>query len=381
MEKLWTLLFCYDAATERNSNQPQESLSSVYQKDTVEMIICNVILVLLWILILPLLLGKGLCSLYNKTEISFVDCFSLGTLVQWCIFQLISVPMIVFNCSFVSLVWTTVIVYVFLLSVVFLSSTIRRRSVLVSVPNSWIDRIALLILMLVFTAGVFCQIAFQHIDDDDSRFVVNIVDIIRSNSLFLSNPSTGEAIPVWNGELIRDVASPWAAFQACIAYLSGIQATIFAHTVQPILLFLLMFAVQWKLSEVLVGKKVVDRCVFCILLWLLIWFGNYTGWSAEGFIVRRIWQGKAIVAGIGIPYIIFMLVKYYENEGKEWIYYLFISNMAMCLLSNMGILFGAVLVAVFGLVYGILKKKIKVSLLLWVTAVPNLFYGILSLVI
>lgn len=339
------------------------------------------IITIILLLVIPLFWGRNFCDVFKIKDASIVTCLCLGTFVQWCVFQLISVPMILLRCSFVSLVVVTSIIFGLMIIFGFFLLKSKEKVISFTLPDNWIDRISIIVMLLVFAFGVYCQISFQHIDDDDSRFVVNIVDTIRTNKLLLANPATGEDISERTSELLRDVASPWAIFQAYIAYLAGIQATIFAHTVQPVALFVLLFAVQWEISEALVGKKIFDRCVFCIILWLLIWFGNYTGWSAEGFVVRRIWQGKAIVAGIGIPYMTLLLARYYQEESKVWIMSLLIANMAMCLLSNMGVLFGFVLVGVFGLVYGILKKKIKVCFLLWLTAVPNLFYGILSLII
>ena len=339
------------------------------------------VLTVLLLIVIPFILGMVFCSFFEKKETSFVHCMCLGTLVQWCIFQLISVPMILLRCSFLSLVLVVSTIYGLIIIGCYCFTKARVKVVFFDVPDHWTDRVSIIILILVFAFAVYCLIAYQHIDDDDSRFVVNIVDTIRTNKLLMVNPATGEEISAWTNDLLRDVASPWAIFQAYVAYLAHIPAAIFAHTVQPVALFILLFAVQWEISEILVGKKVFDRCVFCIILWLLLWFGNYTGWSAEGFVLRRIWQGKAIVAGIGIPYMTLLLARYYQEESKVWIVSLLIANLAMCLLTNMGILFGIVLVGVFGLVYGILKKKIKVCFLLWLTAVPNLFYGILSLII
>lgn len=345
------------------------------------MLIFQVALVALLLFAIPFILGQFFCSVLKMKETSVVQCVCLGTLVQWCIFQLISVPMIILRCSFVTLVWVTSIIFGLMIVFCFSLKKAKAKVGLFMLPDNWIDRISIIVMFLVFAFAVYCLVTYQHIDDDDSRFVVNIVDTIRTNKLLLTNPATGEDISVRTYELPRDVASPWAIFQAYVAFLTYIPATIFAHTVQPVALFILLFAVQWEISEVLVGKRIFDRCVFCVILWLLIWFGNYTGWSAEGFILRRIWQGKAIVAGIGIPYMTLLLARYYQEESKVWIVSLLMANMAMCLLTNMGILFGVVLVGVFGLVYGILKKKIKVCFLLWLTAVPNLFYGVLSLIV
>ena len=332
-------------------------------------------LAILILLIGPVFLGKTFCGVLKLPDITLARCFCLGTLLQWCVFQIIAVPMVHYRFSFTSLVWMVTVLYIVIVVIGFLQR--YRIKILFSIrEENIVDRIAFILSLVIFAVALYLQIAYQYIDDDDSRFVGNIVDIIRTNKLFLINPGTGEEISLWTSDFLRDVASPWAAFQAYVAFLSGIQGTIFAHTVHPIALYFFVYAVQWEISKLFVGKRVVDRSFFCIILWIVIWFGQYSGWSAEGFIIRRIWQGKAIVAGIGIPYLIFLLSQYYQDENNKWFFPLIITNIAMCLLSNMGILFGVVLVGIFGLAYGVIKKNIKTTILLWMTAIPNVIYGL-----
>ena len=342
------------------------------------MIIRNVLVVTAILFVYPVILGQAGYKLLKFTEVSAVKCFCLGSFLQWGIFQLIAVPLVLLRASFTLLIW--IASFCFLLIPV-ISCFARNKISITSFSKvkGWKNIVPLVGLLIVFGLALYFLTAYQHIDDDDSRFVVNIIDMIRTNTLFLTNPGTGEPISKRAYELLRDVVSPWAAFQAYVAYLSGIQATIFAHLVHPLALFVLLFCIQWELSSFFVGEEISYRCVFCIFLWVLLWFGSYSGWSAEGFTLYRIWQGKAIVAGIGIPYMIHLLIREYEKEDKRYLLFLFISNMAMCLLSNMGILFGCLLVGVFGLAYGILKRKVGMALWIWLTAIPNVIYGILSL--
>ena len=344
------------------------------------MLILNAVSVIFLLVLVPLVLGVFVARLFKFETITLTNCFCIGTFFQWGLFQLVSVPFILLRSSFTALVWAISILYLVLAAFTFLMKDKIRPSWNIKF-NGVLEKILFACLIVVFLLALYFLVVYQHIDDDDSRFVVNIVDTIRTNSMLLTNPATGEAIPVWEGELLRDVASPWAIFQAYVSYLSGIHGTIFAHSVQPVALFLLLFAVQWEISKVFVGEKLIDRCLFCLFIWVLLWFGNYNGWTAEAFTLYRIWQGKAVVAGIGIPYMIGLLISYYQEEKKQLLFALLICNFAMCLLTNMGILFGCFLVGVFGLVYGIAKRKWKTSLFLWLTPVPNVVYGVFSLLL
>ncbi len=344
------------------------------------MIIRNVLVIIITLFIFPTIVGHTGCRLLKYKEANLAKCFCLGTFVQWGLFQLIAVPLVLLCQSFTLLVWLVSVIYV---SVLILSCLIKFKTQITffSKAEGWKDIIPIICLMIVFGMALYFLTAYQHINDDDSRFVVNIIDIIRTNTLFLTNPGTGEPIAVRSYELLRDVVSPWAAFQAYIAYLSGIHPTVFAHLIHPLALYVLLFGVQWELSSFFVGEKIAYRCAFCIFLWVLLWFGEYTGWSAEGFVLYGVWHGKAIVAGICIPYMICLMIQKYGTESKGELAFLLITNMAMCLLSNMGILFGCLLTGIFGLVYGIQNKKLRICISIWMTAIPNVIYGILSLVI
>ena len=113
-------------------------------------------------------------------------------------------------------------------------------------------------------------------------------------------------------------------------------------------------------------------------MWILIYYSEFNGWTAEGYLLERIWQGKSVVASIGIPYIILLLFELYDEKKKTVLFEIGIVNTGVCLLSNMGVLFGIVLVGVFGLVYGLLKKDWKWMIFTWLTAAPNVVFGVLS---
>ncbi len=166
-----------------------------------------------------------------------------------------------------------------------------------------------------------------YIDDGDSRMVVNAIDIIRTNRMFRTNPATGFFME-WGGELTRDVVSPWAVSGL---YFPNNSPFSINHdsTVQPIVLYLCLFSIQWELSRHLVGPEIRYRCVFCVLLWVVILYCGYNGWTAEGFLLLRVWQGKAVVAGVGNPCVVLQMFRIYERGNTADFILLAVINYAM----------------------------------------------------
>lgn len=70
----------------------------------------------------------------------------------------------------------------------------------------------------------------QLTNADDSRFVVNAVDTVRTNRMLLTDVNTGQEIAYWTGDLYKDVISPWAVFAAYLSKITGISAASMMHT-------------------------------------------------------------------------------------------------------------------------------------------------------
>ena len=337
----------------------------------------NIALSLLVLGFFPLLLGNGVLRIIRYGSPTICDLYIAGTVSAWAICQILSVPMILMKLPFTSLEITLTAVY---LPIVIVGIWKGGRPFLPFRPHldsKW-DWLFLALMLAVFLKVLQLLTINTYIDDDDSRMVVNAIDIIRTNRMFRTNPATGYFME-WAGELTRDVISPWAAFQAYISQMTLLFPTIMIHTVQPIALYLCLFAIQWELSRHLVGPEIRYRCGFCVMLWVVILYCGYNGWTAEGFLLLRVWQGKAVVAGIGIPCALLQMFRIYERGNAADYFLLAVINCGMCLLSNMGILFGGTLTIVFGLVYAVLKKNWRTVFFSYLTGIPCAAYALLSL--
>jgi len=233
----------------------------------------------------------------------------------------------------------------------------------------------MVIMEVMIVALLFAIIFLQHTDADDSRFVVNAVEIVRTNRMFLTDLITGQELEIWIGELVKDVTSPWAVYIAYYAKMTGIPVVIMAHSVLPAALILCALAVFWLLAEEFFGKNLTDKSMFLCFVILLNVYGYHSIYTAEAFLLTRIWQGKAMVSSVAIPAMFLLCMWIYENPKKYGYYVLAIFlDLGMCLMSGMGIVFGAVLLGAVAVVYGFKKKSMSMVVYLGAICLINIIY-------
>lgn len=338
----------------------------------------SLILAIIFLGICPILLGNSICGIM-KQDIRLGHSYVIGYVGLWALIQLITVPLVLLKQSFMIVV---VAVSVICLGVILYGIKKKYYNIKILEFKNISDKLAFAVMCLAVIALLVVTAVLQHTDADDSRFVVNAVDIVRTNKMFLTNPATGEAIPVWSGELVKDVTSPWAVFIAYCAKLTDIHPTIMAHTVLQLVLTLILCLVYWMLSDVFFKGDITSRSIFVCLALLINVYGYYSVYSAETFAITRIWQGKAVVASIGIPLVLLTSMQIYENHKLKANYVMLILiSMAMCLMSGMGIIISAIMVGCIGFVYGIAKKEIKVFLGMIMAVIPCVTYYLINTLI
>lgn len=348
--------------------------------------IINYILSIIILIVLPVCIGNTICCLL-KQNITLSKCFMIGNIAMWAVCQLVAVPLILMKQSFLIVVFLLSVIYGFLALYGLLNKKIRQGYGIMVVGLNYktfsrgkkkleiiLDIAAVVIMILAVILLVLASIFLQHTDADDSRFVVNAVDIYRTNRLLLTDVNSGNAISTFLGDLNKDVTSPWAVYVAYISKITGIYPSIMMHTVLPPIIMIMLGMIYWILSEHFFEKEVLYRSIFVCLAILLTIYGYHSIYTAETFIMIRMWQGKALLAGVGIPLVLWLFLELYKNDKKENYIILIIADMAMCLLSNMGIILSGIMIGCYGLVYGIAKKNIKMMVFMWLICIINVIY-------
>lgn len=322
----------------------------------------------------PFLVGNGVCSFF-RFEKGIAKVYFFGMVTVWALFQLVTVPLVLLRVSFM----TEVTVMTVLLICLSLYGIYCREFPKIAFKRmSKMELFTAFLMVLAMCILIVCTIFGQHTDWDDSRFVVNAVDMVRTNRMFLTNPVNGEETARFIGEIAKDVTAPWAVYIAYCAKMTGVFATVMAHTVFPVVLLICAFCVFWMLSEVFFKDEFSHRCIFMYLVILLNLYGHISVYTAETFLLTRLWQGKAVVAGVGIPAMFLLLMKIYEDQkNKGYEVMLLLLNLSICLMSGMGTIIGGMLIGCTSLVYGVLKRDGSLMIRLWCICMPNVIYFVL----
>lgn len=227
-----------------------------------------------------------------------------------------------------------------------------------------------LIFVQAFVAGVF-----QHIDDDDSRFVVEQVMAVEQGTMYTHNPVTGD-VSYWDmGEVRKDMVSPWAMLVAFWCKISGIAPAILSHKYLPFYMILLCYAVYALIGMNLFKNDREKVCTFLIFASALNIFGYFSTHTVSAVMLLRIWQGKALVGALLVPvmfYIVFEIMS--KDRGKMWYFLGAAVSTAAALASGSGITIIPVVIGISGIAEFIHTRKVKKTLAIWCMAIPSVIY-------
>ena len=227
-----------------------------------------------------------------------------------------------------------------------------------------------LILLQATVVGVL-----WHMDEDDSRFVVEQVMAVEHGTMYKENPITG-SLTYWDmGEVRKDMISPWAMLVAYWCKLSDIAPAIMSHKYMPFYLILLSYAVYALLGMHFFQRDREKVNIFLIFVSALNIFGYFSTHTTSAVMLLRIWQGKALVGATLLPVVFYIMFEIMNGSGKKMWYILgAVAASAAALASGSGITITPVVIGMCGIAEIIHTKKVKKGLLILCTAIPSVIY-------
>ena len=333
------------------------------------------------LLFVPMLTGTAVCRMLSIRK-GIAGCWLVGHFTEWAVIQLISVPLILLRCRFtIAVIAISVAIGgLCIYGIVTLAtgkSTIRQEKAKMD-PSAWL---ALAIMAAAYIFMAYSLLTLQYNSNDDSRFVVYGVDIVRTDRMFLTNPCTGEEITGFLYDIYRDAVSPWAIYMAYVSRITTVPVAIFAHTILVQVLLLCMLSVYLLLAEAFFRENRFAVYGMAAIAVIVTMFGVRAGYDAEAFAMTTLWQGKGTVSSVGIQTVFLSAIWIFqESEGWKKYIFLYLVVLAMCLMSGMGIIFSGIMTGAIGLGYGLAKKQVSVALKIWIgTLIPLVYYGITML--
>ncbi len=313
----------------------------------------------------------------REKELGFsglLKCWIFGQMLLFAVFQIFAVPMILLRWKFDFLFWSYCGVCLALLCFgcwrFNKGVRIKLRKPVFS-PLAFILLFTAVLLILYQSCIYFFGI---HLDEDDARWLAQANDAIEYGNMITRNFHTGEFAGVFF--LPKDVTSPWPMMVATLARVLHTNVSTIAHSFYPTIEIWVVYGAYWLIGRELY-TKIEARLSFLLLSAVCLLFFGGSVYTQGAFSLVRIWQGKATVAAVIIPSLLYIFIRINKtNNGYEWLKAAII-GCAACLFSGMGISISLIMLGAYGL-YNILAYKNLKRLLVWIAVMlPSLIFTLL----
>ncbi len=330
--------------------------------------------------LLPFLLGLLYTKFVEEEKDNLLLQMAAGYVMMFGVFEIVALPLIWLKqpLSLLTGIYGGILLAAAVLSLVL---NIRRIPGILLGAVRVLRQFTLCIwAQLVLIAGqVFVYIRYQYTNADDAFFVASAATSLATNTIFAYNPYTGTAYEKLPS---RYVLSPFYAFNAVASKVTDSHPAIMAHMVFMILFLLLAYAVYTLIGRALFSGNIEKTGYFLVVLSGLNLFAAYSERTSGLFLLIRLWQGKAILAGILLPLLLYLAIRIFMLEGKRADWFLMLLLMcACCMVSSMGIMLGAIMLGILGILFAWKHKSSRLLFYTVLCCLPNLLCAGIYLVI
>lgn len=302
------------------------------------MIKCIILLILL--IAVPYLFGNLLRYQDSSGLLrSTIAKFLMGYFMALSLFWVLCVPFSLLKISFSTLVTVYSICLIALCSLSFFIYIKEKtwQDIILERKIQTFNRFELLYLTL-FLLMLGIQLYFATFYEstiwsyDDYEYVVRSQDTIASDHMFLNDILTGKETDF----SYKRILNSWQIYIAYLAKMSGYHVTTIAHTILPVILLLFAYLTYTYIAQQLFDKR-TDHLIFLCILSAGNIFGLYSPYSLSFRLLATLWQGKAVLSTIVIPFLIFFLPDVYTKKiSGRIMFYLILISIAACSLTMMG---------------------------------------------
>ena len=337
----------------------------------------KILLLTFWLGILPLLLGNRLVKESGLTMQALFLSYIFGWMKMFAWFQILAIPFIFlrFRLTTLVIVWASGMLLLMIYYLV--KNRAEYKELLKSklkIPRPhYVEIIAVLLIVFQVTAVTF----LTHEDADDAFFIGQAVTDEHTDTMLVY---VGDSGAEWGNFHPRYVFAPFPTFLANMSRLVMIHPLILARVIFQVTFIIMSYTVYYLLANrVFEGdRKKVAICVSFISL-LNIW-GNISAFTSSSFLLFRLHQGKALLANLILPFLIYLLVTYYREKKynqKE----LLLVMISSTLLSSMAVVLAPLLLGVYAITRFMRERKIVVFVQVLLCSMPNVAIGVAFLLI
>lgn len=353
------------------------------------MLVIQILILALLVVAVPTAVGT-LFTTGDKGIAKIPFAWISGQILLWAGFQCICVPMILREKSYLLVQQGFLImmgVLLLLEGIVWIVNHRRTEAKLRAVKEPEEKKKSEYILWAVFAVLLVLQLILAGVlayEEGDDAFYVAISTVTESsNTMYSMLPYTG-----WPTELdARHGLAPFPIWITFLARISGMPAVTVAQVALPMVLIVMTYAIYYLIGKGLFSKRKDVLPLFMILVAVLILFGGYSTYSAENFLLVRTSQGKAVLANIIIPFLLYlswrMLEKIHKGEKvgtRHWLLFA-LTMIAGCLCSTLGAVITCMLLGVVGLCTVVSYRRWKILFPMFASCIIPMVFAVLYLVL
>lgn len=246
----------------------------------------------------------------------------------------------------------------------------KRKAQKKEKPNGWAIAFGLIAGVMILMQA-YIPARYEHSDDDDARFIAEQVSAVDHDTMYVDSP-IGADFMYWDqGEVRKDLTSPWAMFMAMNAKLSGMEPAVLSHSYAPFFLIMLCYGVYVLIGKALFQDDWEKTFLFLIFLSVIHLAGYTSTHTMASMLLLRIWQGKAMCASFMLPLMFYLFYQIMRKDcDKRWIPTLYVVSTGACLLSGIGIVTAPIMLCLYGIVDFWYCRSWKKTVAIWMAAIP-----------
>lgn len=357
------------------------------------MIVLQILMLIFCMVILPFGIGVLPGRWLKKEDRTLTGIWISGYLVLFALFELVGIPVVLFTVyhgfSRLCLIFGLLAGVGFLAGVVRLLKKKEDYSSLLegSFPEKRTVEEWVYLVLFALLLGFQLYMAFTRasFDGDDAYYGVQGLIAQQQDTLYRINPNTGRSAPLD----IRHALALMPIYEAFLGKMSGIHATIIAHSAAPIGLILLTYALYFQIGRKLFPGKRTEILRFLILMALFQIFGNVSIYTSETFFLTRTWQGKSFAGNFVLPAVLWIFLELFKpvqrgEKRKQTGYWILLAllNLAGGASSSLAVLLSCLMSAGLSLIAAVWKRKPWILVKTVLSCIPGgiyvLFYLLLT---
>lgn len=345
---------------------------------------------MVWLGLIPFLLGVLVLSFLKREQDGIPECFTTGYFTMFAVCQVIAVPLILNKIAFHVFCMGLTIIYL----VMAVAGALTGRKWIWKMMCSFFANLFHHAWTVYAAAAAVMIQAYYYIQYmvtnlDDAYFVAVATTALETDTMYCFSPYTGKAVDALN---LRYCLSPFYIYQAFLSKLINVHPSTLAHTILAPALVIAAYMVYISMGRLLFAPQYgkteksqdTEQMTGLFILFLsMVHVTSYYCMRNQGSVLLvRIWQGKATLAAVLIPFLFYHCYRMAQKEQEKGnLLLLLIATLACCLVSSMGIALPVVMLGIFGLLFGLFQKNWNYLLKMVIGALPCLVYGGLYIVL